>query len=282
MNNLILSDVSLPEGAFNIYSFDRAGTLCHAKDRIVAVLLSCIPTFYDDILEIRKNLLIAIKPIHSDKLDKDILLDDVLMPDIFLYLYKDPELLNSVKEVLVKYKLSERWFGGIISLVSYDILVLPIRSVITLSLSDNPIYAFSQQAFKSKNNTDNELSSLRRLLNPSDSMAFKKNIPIEKQLTITINERMSITELSNWIKSNETLKNMLMKLEKTPYSGIRSDDVLTWGHHVCAYKEFVDYSSSIETIEHWLDSKLPGDVPDSRKLDVYYKRFMKARNKFIP
>src|SRR3989344_7793324 len=148
-DEFVLTDLSLRESAFKVYSVDGLNKLGQERDRTVAVLLSCIPSFYDDILSIRGKLSIIVKPIadiaKNKQGDKRLTLDMPSFGDAAYHHSSDPELLGEVRKVLSRYKLSERWLDAVLTLVHNDAVVLPSKNAITVNLSDDPMYLLQQQ-----------------------------------------------------------------------------------------------------------------------------------------
>jgi hypothetical protein len=304
MGSYSFTVLSFPGALFGVYASADFIIKNRERDSIVAKLLTCIPSFYDDILKLRVKHSIVVKSIvgdHSTHSNRRIAMSK---DEAFSLLYAaelDPDVEVGVRSLLIKYKLSERWLDPLMSLVSYDVLVLPIEDIVSADLSDDPSYLARQGlTLLRKTNRDRKWrdehpinvkpADLLNLADFENKLAQSLNpetVPVRRKLIITVTEQISPTDLANWIKSSKDVKQQLTNLYKTPYSLIgKNGSALFWGHFVWVHKEFVAESSDdgYGAAESWLTEQFANviDVPGSRELGIYYRRFMRARNRFIP
>lgn len=291
MAEFTLEDVSLPESAFNILEIHitpRSGD----RERTVAILLSCIPQLMQDVDTLRTEH--AIKVNHLQEPDiivsnnkwviqKDRVAGEVLFP---IYTCRLP---LDLRPLLTKYRLSPRWTNSLLSLILYGFIVLPWESSVQVKLDTDYQNWFSVRPGTTSDFIEiqpitGKLPSLLRAINPQASTGLKQPIIEQKpmKLTITITEQMSQTELREFIRTSIDVKNKLARLPKTPYP--RATASLVWGHHVWAYKEFINPVGSIGEVEKWLNSVYGStiEVPESRLLAKQYERFQRAKDNFMP
>lgn len=290
----VLRDVSLENSAFKIFKVGSSNGLAEKKDQTVAILISCIPELNIDLATIRAKF--NTEKSYPAKPDLKHIKDNIyeleydssgeLLLPRFQVIDEEFALIN----ILEKYKLSERWLNSIAALYRYGVFILPLNTKFKVELSNELIYKMNQlrstkyKPLKARGGgsaLDTLLGRDVEILHPETEVIPKEAL----KLIITVSEQMSAAELGRLISKSNSVKNKLSKLNKTPYSYMPPiNNGLLWGHYVWAHKQYINSRDSMERIEKKLDESLGSNVivPDARELGVFYKRFIMARQNFIP
>jgi hypothetical protein len=167
--------------------------------------------------------------------------------------------------IIKLFNLAPRWQFSIEILIISNTLILPIENTVYahLNIPNDPEPNFippSEHLYRNKGIADDA-------------------IKMHTHLTITVSEKMTISELTKRLANIDEIEYLLDQLPKFNKSRVK-DEVMYWGHLVWATLEFVDPNMSLPEIEKYFE-KLNSEenVPEHRKLNLYYKRFLEARHK---
>lgn len=294
MKGFDFEDISLHESAFKVYVAGELDNSSSEKDRIVGILLSCIPELSEDIDALRIQHYIVTKDLLQGlkrSIDQHIIIQDEQIIAQILFPDRLTKIALDIRPLLTKYKLSLRWTNSLLTVILYDFLFVPWKPAVEIELNSDLSFKLTPvtgvtTSFRHFPTQSAASISLAALINPNLTDALlAPPTQVVKKLVITVSERMSPTALSEYIKNSKAVKSKLAKLPITPHPKLpQHSNSLYWGHLAWAYKEFLNPTASMNNIEKWLEVKFPEntDVPDSRSLATYYKRFIGARNNFLP
>lgn len=259
-------------------------------DTTTARFLGISDEFYEDVESARTEL--DVKTVDYYKYNPDItklptVVERVTNPDIetpatedgitpvhlALLRYKEAynkleQLDESSDKIIKKYRLAPRWQFPVEILILTDTLIMPIHS---------PIYSYlNLSGFYLRQPTTVDLLDLPLI---NDNNGSKKPYSDQASLTIVVNEQMTMNELVQHISENEEIKHSLQQLPKFSRSDVK-DETMHWGHLVWAYFTFHQIESVTEAADKLVslaseDEEM--EVPSSKRLRLYYKRYLKAQ-----
>ncbi len=179
--------------------------------------------------------------------------------------------------IITKYKLPPRWQFPIEVLILSDTLTTPLHG---------PIYQYvNLPGFQVRLASEVDLP-ITPEIDPAKRFA-SKSFWTHPNLTIIVNENMSLRDFTDRLKADPEIKQALAALPKYPRSRAKlsktQEDEQHWGYTVWVLKQ--DYSDiTFPEIEEKLDETLPEDMvsPSYNELSTYYNRFIKQLAQFEP
>ncbi len=272
--------------------------LCNKNDINTALVLSLLRQLNDDIELLRNKYKIGQQASESFEAVEslDYLTEDNYRDYYNLLNFEDlpSELEYDVNTTFNNYKMSYRWEDSLLALLHYGVLFVPTNRVLDIYTTDSIIYEMKSWQKSHYNKIDEQPHNLRNMLVDKGYMEEKfrvnvspvrKTVPKKPKLIIEISEGVSYGKLIEYLKENRKIIELsLNKLTTTPSTSMdaSNSNAFYWGHKVWAYKQYVDENAGYGAIEKWLDQQLPDtDVPESRALQTYYKRFVNYKDKFL-
>ncbi len=242
-------------------------------DLTTARFLSISDVFYKNVEEARELLSIKTTVDWGKQAKQELTMaeEEVTLGDLIVLKKihargKLGQLEELAFKIIKKFKLAPRWQFSIEILIITDTLILPVENTVYAHLNIPNKYELSYI----------DLPSLH--LNHKKRMA-QDPIKMHPYLTITVSEKMPVSELTKRVANIVNIERLLDQLPKFSKSRVK-DEVMYWGHLVWATRKFVDPNMSLPNIEKYFDKLKPDeDVPEHRKLNLYYKRFLDARHK---
>lgn len=278
------------------YSVIFLESLSNKNDRNTALVLSILEQLNRDIVAIQKRQNVLVRDGRDDVIKKLSCLTKENFKAYYQLLHPEglPEALeHDINQLLDKYKLSNRWEDSLLALVYNNVLFVPDTRVININTTDSFEYMMRLQRttpYQKENQPPHVLRNLLVDKGVFDESFRVEDIPNKKhakkpKLVIEINEKMSLGKLIKYLKDNRRVIDLQMdKLTATPESNMDTtkSKAFYWGHKVWTYKHFVDSQAGYGAIEKWLDKQLSDiDVPESRALQIYYKRYINYKDKFL-
>lgn len=185
------------------------------------------------------------------------------------------QLDQTADTIISKYKLPPRWQFPVEILILTDTLITPIHG---------PIYQYvNLPGFQVRLASEIDLPSTPET-NPARRFA-NKSFWTHPNLTIIVNENMSLRDFTDRLKTDPEIKQALAALPKYPRSRAKlnqtQEDEQHWGYTVWVLKQDRP-DITFSEIEEKLDETLPEGMvsPSYNELSTYYNRFIKQLAQF--